>query len=101
FNVSELQKLLSSLNFFVPGVINGFIPSNFFVQSSMFMDSFVFGGTVLAGLGLTFSRENANAKRRSSTGGGVFGISFGSRGVVVPEVDRCADFRRAGPVKEN
>ena len=57
---------------------------------------------------LTFKRENAEAKRRSSTGGGVLGISFGllevgavSEGVVVPDgfdVARCDDLGLGGLV---
>jgi len=67
----------------------------------MLIFSVAFVGGTLLGEVLTLRRENADAKRRSSTGGGVLGISFGSVGGVVVEFedDRvCDDFRRAGPL---
>src|SRR5277367_987027 len=80
--------------------MKGFIPSNFLVQSSMLIFEVGFVGGTLLGEVLTLRRENADAKRRSSTGGGVFGTSFDSvSGVVELEDDRvCDDFRRAGPL---
>jgi hypothetical protein len=101
-NGTELQKFLSSASFLVAGVMNGFIPSNFFVQSSMLTVSWGLGGLVgdaLGDSGLTLSRENADAKRRSSTGGGVFGTSLDWGGF--DDDGRCwEDFRRAVPVEE-
>ena len=111
FNGVEVQKFLSSDNFFVPGDIKGFISAKLLVHSSIFVfPSLDLGG--LLGLTLltsTFSREKAEAKRRSSTGGGVLGISFGSTGgvgVALSLCRLCCDFedvfRSAGSgVNEN
>ena len=110
-NGAELQKFLSSDNFFVPGDINGFISAKFCVHSSIFIfPSLDLGGFLgLTLLPSTLRREKAEAKRRSSTGGGVLGISFGSRGgvgVAFSLCRLCCDFedvfRSAGSgVNEN
>ena len=85
FNGALLQKFLSSLNFLVSGDMNGFIPSNLLVQSSMLIFSLGLVGETFVGEELKLRRENADAKRRSSTGGGVFGTSFDLVGGVVAE----------------
>jgi hypothetical protein len=91
FKGTELQKFLSSDNVFVSGDMKGFIPANLSVHSSMFIFGSGFLGVTLALvlLASTLRREKAEVNRRSSTGGGVFGISFGSTKGVVAGPSLC------------